>query len=182
MPAGRYGSTVGLSSSQCTGKRMRLRQRLIMCACGHGQASCRELLPVRFPSQPLFHNAGPCDAGRYGTEGQTSSTCTGTCSAGYACPAGSTSATQVICPAGQHSPVGASACSACAAGKFSGSAAGTSSSTCAAHAAAQHKAAQLESDVSRHRRLITSKCNSWSESWMYHGKDVQWGHEGDYER
>ena len=107
------------ASAQVLLKRMRLRQRLIMRACGHGGASCHALLG--FPSQPLFHNSGPCDAGRYGTEGQTSSTCTGTCSAGYACLAGSTSATQVICPAGQFSLAGAALCSPCNLGAYGAS-------------------------------------------------------------
>ncbi len=39
--------------------------------------------------------------------------------AGYICPAGSTSATQSICPAGQYSAAGSASCSPCDAGRWS---------------------------------------------------------------
>lgn len=56
-----------------------------------------------------------CPAGRYGDRfGLSSAACSGVCAAGYYCPAGSISATQLPCPAGQYgSEVGMtnSACS-----------------------------------------------------------------------
>ena len=53
----------------------------------------------------------PCDAGRYGaTPGQTTASCEGECAPGYACPQGSSSATQQACPAGRYSSTPASTC------------------------------------------------------------------------
>ena len=45
--------------------------------------------------------------------------CDGPCSAGYYCPAGSTSPAQVLCPAGSFCPAGAGAATPCAGGTFS---------------------------------------------------------------
>jgi hypothetical protein len=60
-----------------------------------------------------------CAAGRYGgTTGLATSSCSGQCSAGYACPAGSTSATASRCPPGQYSLASAEICTACPAGTF----------------------------------------------------------------
>jgi hypothetical protein len=39
--------------------------------------------------------------------------CAGNCSAGYACPAGSTSSSAVMCVAGQYSSSGAGSCTQC---------------------------------------------------------------------
>ncbi|MBQ8041967.1 MAG: hypothetical protein IJ273_01410, partial [Alphaproteobacteria bacterium] len=59
-------------------------------------------------------------AGSYGsTTAQTASTCSGTCTAGYYCPAGSTSAKQNDCPAGSYCPAGSGSATACGAGKYS---------------------------------------------------------------
>ena len=58
------------------------------------------------------------DPGRFGNSpGQTLSSCTGGCLAGYACPAGSQNSTAVTCPAGQFSTSSASTCSLCPAGE-----------------------------------------------------------------
>jgi hypothetical protein len=62
--------------------------------------------------------SGTCDPGKFSSGGAASSACPGTCTAGYACPSGSTSATQVTCPAGQFSLAGAPACVTCAAGRY----------------------------------------------------------------
>ena len=56
-----------------------------------------------------------CPAGTYGsTTGLTSSACSGKCTAGYYCPAASTSATQNECTAGNYCPAGAGAETSCA--------------------------------------------------------------------
>jgi hypothetical protein len=69
-------------------------------------------------------------AGKFGsTTGLTSALCSGDCSAGFTCPAGSTTSAVTQCPAGQWSGVGAVTCSACDPGRF-GSIAGLSSSSC----------------------------------------------------
>lgn len=58
-----------------------------------------------------------CPAGTYGNvEGASSAACSGNCSAGYVCPAGSVNATAALCPAGKYSGVGAVNCTACPAG------------------------------------------------------------------
>ena len=52
-----------------------------------------------------------CSGGRYGsTLGQSSSLCSGECTAGYFCPNGSTSPTQTPCPNGTSSDKGAAVC------------------------------------------------------------------------
>jgi hypothetical protein len=58
-----------------------------------------------------------CGAGRWGgTTTALGSVCSGNCTAGYSCPAGSTNATAVRCPVGTYSAAGAAACAACPAG------------------------------------------------------------------
>jgi hypothetical protein len=62
-----------------------------------------------------------CLAGRYGaTPAVSVATCSGTCSAGYYCPTGSTSATAYPCPVGYFCPVGtgSSLQNPCAAGQY----------------------------------------------------------------
>jgi hypothetical protein len=59
----------------------------------------------------------PCPAGTYGaTPALTSAACSGNCTAGYYCVAGSTSTTDASCPAGKYSLVSASMCTSCSAG------------------------------------------------------------------
>jgi hypothetical protein len=91
-----------------------------------------------------------CPAGRFGeAAAETSPNCTGRCAPGYECPAGSTSATDGVCPAGyyceggprQPCPAGryssatgtvsAVACVPCLAGRYSRAVAATSEATCA---------------------------------------------------
>jgi hypothetical protein len=60
-----------------------------------------------------------CAPGKYGaTTSLSAAACSGDCNAGYICPSGSTSATASICPAGQYSGTGASACIPCPAGRY----------------------------------------------------------------
>jgi hypothetical protein len=71
-----------------------------------------------------------CPGGTYGaTSGVTNSSCTGSCSAGYMCPAGSTNSTAAVCPMGFYSLDGAAGCWQCLPGRF-GSAVGLTSGTC----------------------------------------------------
>lgn len=76
-----------------------------------------------------------CPEGRFGTlSGQATQAvaCPGVCTAGYACPAGSASATAVMCGPGTYSAAGAANCTRCPAGVF-GTVAGatTSAAGCA---------------------------------------------------
>ena len=48
-----------------------------------------------------------------GAVGDTSPACSGPCAAGYACAAGTTSATAVLCGPGRYAGPGASACAVC---------------------------------------------------------------------
>ena len=76
----------------------------------------------------------PCPAGRYGNRIELSSAdCSGVCSDGYECAAGSTSSVaahcqagynctggkKVVCAAGRYSLTGSTTCTACVAGRFS---------------------------------------------------------------
>ena len=107
-PAGQFGNATALTTSSCSGP----------CAPGYYclQGSTNA-------------TAAPCDVGQYSTGGVsvcsscpggtfgnatslTTSSCSGPCAAGYACPAGSTNATAIPCAAGQYSTGGAAACSA----------------------------------------------------------------------
>lgn len=72
----------------------------------------------------------PCVGGTWSSTGSpVSGSCPGVCSAGYSCPAGSTSATAVICPAGTYSGAGQAACTPCPLGRY-GSTTGQTSSVC----------------------------------------------------
>lgn len=51
----------------------------------------------------------------------TSSRCTGNCTAGYACPSGTSNSTKYPCPAGKYSLAAASSCTPCAAGRYGAS-------------------------------------------------------------
>lgn len=73
-----------------------------------------------------------CPAGLYSssTGVKTSLDCSGTCTAGYACPAGSTTGTVSLCNPGLFSSAGAGSCTPCLPGKYSGQGA-SSCSDCA---------------------------------------------------
>jgi hypothetical protein len=80
----------------------------------------------------------PCGPGRWGDSTVlTSHTCSGECTAGYSCPAGSTTATpsSSICPTGRYSLASAGTCTSCPAGKF-GNTQGLSVATCSGNCAA----------------------------------------------
>ena len=88
----------------------------IMCASAAAAVPC----PVGQYSE-LTGDGGvasactPCPGGTYGTVGGL---CLGNCSAGYACPAGSTNGTAVLCGPGQFSGPGQGACTLCGAGRY----------------------------------------------------------------
>jgi hypothetical protein len=69
----------------------------------------------------LALSVGVCRAaaGRYGASPNlVDSACSGLCSPGYACPAGSTTPTFVQCTSGRYSLGSAAACSDCSAGRY----------------------------------------------------------------
>ena len=98
-----------------------------------GAAVCANCSAGRYGNssvQVLAACTGPCDPGRYGSvSGLTVPSCTGLCAPGYACPAGSTSPTAVVCPPGQYSAGGAASCSNCSVGYY-GSTPGATNASC----------------------------------------------------
>jgi hypothetical protein len=97
-PAGLYGASTGLTTTACTAP----------CPAG------------RYGSDPgltLSTCTALCPAGTYGaTPGLPTAQCSGLCTAGYACVAGSTSATAALCVAGKFSSAGSGMCKFCSAG------------------------------------------------------------------
>jgi hypothetical protein len=132
--AGRYGSSSGLVSSNCTG----LCDAGTYCApgstspagspCPVGQYSTAGLcLPCpagRFGNTTGLTSAscsGLCRAGRWGGPGSGDAGCEGPCAAGYRCPPGSTSeapGNANRCPAGKYSALGDEDCFNCSAGFY----------------------------------------------------------------
>ena len=94
---GRFGNTTGLSTcAACPAGRFGFLQGAAMESC-----------------------SGPCRPGAFGSlPGQTSAACVGNCTAGYACPAGSTSPTAVLCPVGRYSTAGSASCVLCPVGTY----------------------------------------------------------------
>jgi hypothetical protein len=88
-----------------------------VCAAGHfcatGTAATPQMLCAAGQySLAQASSCTPCPAGRFGsTHGLTDASCSGPCSAGFSCGAGSTNATAAACPVGRFSQPGASACS-----------------------------------------------------------------------
>jgi hypothetical protein len=89
---------------------------------GGGCAPCSPCPLGRFNNHSMQTSCTPCIAGRFGTAVgayNTTAGCSGVCSPGFACPAGSTNATLLPCPAGKYSLAAAGACSDCSAGFYS---------------------------------------------------------------
>jgi hypothetical protein len=124
-PAGTYGATEGLTSAGCSGN----------CSAGHAcvAGSTNATAAICAAGRYSVGGAGVCSAcpaGTYGaTAGLPSAACSGNCSAGYACPVGSTNATASICPVGKFSVSGSGACTNCSAGRY-GSTTGLTSANC----------------------------------------------------
>ena len=120
--AGFVGATVGQSSSNCSGP------------CSSGSycptgSSTQRLCPVGFFC-PNPATIAPCDAGYFGsTGGQNTSTCSGNCTPGYFCPAGSKNSTAAICPTGSYCPLGSGAPILCPIGTF-GNSTGLTTAAC----------------------------------------------------
>jgi hypothetical protein len=99
-----------------------------------GYAPCSPCVPGRYSNDSLQASCTLCLAGRFGTVmGAINATsgCAGTCTPGFMCPAGSTNATSVVCPAGMYSLGSAGTCTDCAPGLY-GAATGMDTSTCTA--------------------------------------------------
>ena len=147
--AGQYGNTTGLSTSACSGScsvgyacpNASTNATAVVCLAGKystgGQGVCTNCSVGQYST--VVANAvgcGVCPAGRYGsTTGLSTQSCSGNCSAGYFCPAGSTNSTDSMCPAGTYSFAGASACTPCPVGRYglnSGLALATCSGNCSA--------------------------------------------------
>jgi hypothetical protein len=136
-PSGRFGSGSGLLTAACSGPCSAgfacgagsTNSTGAVCPAGtyslSGAGGCTGCPAGVYGSLPGLTQAtctAPCRPGRFGAEpGLTSPTCTGNCTAGYACPAGSTSPTVQLCPVGQYSLAGAGTCSNCPGGTYGNS-------------------------------------------------------------
>jgi hypothetical protein len=130
-PAGRFGASVRLTSANCTGPCAAgfwcpagsTGEAPMACALGRystggeGDTACTLCPPGKYGGATMLPSevcSGDCPSGRFGSvAGNTLPTCSGVCPAGYACPAGSVSATAVLCSAGQYSLTGFAACMPC---------------------------------------------------------------------
>ena len=112
---GYYGSGSSLTSSTCTGA----------CNAGYycpsGSTSPNQYIcPAGHYCPATSSTPIPCAGGTYGvSQGLSSNACTGTCTAGYFCPAGSSSSTTYRCPAGYYCGAGAANAIPCPAGNWS---------------------------------------------------------------
>jgi hypothetical protein len=61
----------------------------------------------------------PCAAGRWSNSSASPAPCEANCTAGYACPAGSTNDTAQTCQPGRYSLAGSGVCTPCEAGRWS---------------------------------------------------------------
>ena len=109
-PAGRYGNSTGLAVANCTGPCVVAGK-----GCPPGSTNSTGILCAKGQYSSNVTGVGQacvlCPPGTFGNAtGLTNATCTGLCSAGYACPAGSTSSTAVACGIGQVSDAGAGNC------------------------------------------------------------------------
>ncbi len=125
--SGRFGATPGMNSASCSG----LCDAGYYCPLGSTNATALACPPGRY-SVPGAASCTACPGGTWfhpSAQGLTSVSCGGDCTAGYSCPAGSTNATALLCPAGQYSTGGAAVCTACAGGQF-GALPGMNTSAC----------------------------------------------------
>jgi hypothetical protein len=143
-PRGTFGNSSGLSSPACSGNCTApggsacppgsTNATGTPCAAGTwsagGTSNCT-LCPVGRYSLSGWSACVDCPAGRFGgTAGLPSASCTGNCSAGYACPAGSSNSTAVLCGAGQYSVSGSGSCTSCPASAPFASAGSVGSGSC----------------------------------------------------
>ena len=144
LGSGRYGAIAGLTVSSCTdacpgGKycpvnstaplpcppgRYSSRGAAVCVDCPAGQYSATESSTTcTVCPAGAFCAAGSatptlCDAGRFSAATGLATACTSSCTAGYACPPGSTNGTALPCLPGTYSGAGAGACTPCPAGRF----------------------------------------------------------------
>ena len=126
-PPGAFGNTSGLTTPVCAGNCSApggsacpagsTNATGTPCAAGTwsagGTSNCTRCAVGRY-SLSGWSTCSDCPAGRFGgTAGLTTASCSGNCSAGYACPAGSTNSTAVLCGAGQYSVSGSGSCTSC---------------------------------------------------------------------
>ncbi len=114
--AGRWGS-LGQ-----TGPCMQLCEAGFMCQAGATSAR------TSYCPAGQFSGAGagectPCAAGRWSDRVAWPAPCEANCTAGYACPAGSTNGTAETCQPGRFSLTGSGVCTPCRAGRWSSAAA-----------------------------------------------------------
>jgi hypothetical protein len=113
-PAGTYGAVPGLAVATCSGA----------CAAGYACVAgstnaTAAVCPVGRFSIGGAGDCTACRAGRYGAvPAMPAPDCTGNCSAGYFCTAGSSSAAPAACPPGQYSQEGRGECSPCPIGRY----------------------------------------------------------------
>ena len=150
-PSGRFGATTALSSSLCSGPcrsgyscaNGSVSDTANACPVGTfsdvGAAECSPCAPGRYGATSAMNTSvcsGLCSAGHFGAAAnQTTALCDGPCTAGYYCVVGSTSSTAAVCPVGQYSLSGASACTPCSRGRF-GASVGMNRSECSGACAA----------------------------------------------
>ncbi len=124
-PAGTFGSASGLSTSACSGNCT----AGYACPAGSTSATAVQCPPGTY-SVVAASSCELCPEGRFGASAALpSSACSGACTAGYFCLAGSASSTQGTCPPGQYSIAGAASCTNCSAGRY-GASPGTNSPSC----------------------------------------------------
>jgi hypothetical protein len=75
-----------------------------------GYAPCTACPPGQFSNTSQLSACVVCPGGRFGTGGSVTSECSGACSPGYFCVAGSSNATAAVCPSGKYSLGAAAAC------------------------------------------------------------------------
>ncbi len=133
-PAGHFGSTSNLTAASCSGPCApgyycpagSINNTAVVCPLGQfslgDAATCTPCQAGRFGSSTGLNAStcsGLCAAGQYGaTAGLHVSTCSGACAAGYRCSPGSLRATAAMCPIGQYSLAGATACTNCEVGRY----------------------------------------------------------------
>jgi hypothetical protein len=104
--------------------------------CAGGPAAPVQCSLLGMYAAPGVGNCYMCPPGVYAaTTALTSAACSGNCTAGYACPSGSTSPMAITCQPGQYSLAGASQCTPCPAGVF-GATAALSSAACSGNCTA----------------------------------------------
>jgi hypothetical protein len=124
-PAGVYGNATALTSPACRGPC----SPGYACPANSTNATVSICTPGKYSSGGLGV-CSPCPVGVYGSaSGLTSPACSGPCTAGYACPAGSTSSLASICSPGLYSTSGLGVCSPCPLGVY-GSTSGVTSPAC----------------------------------------------------